>query len=65
MSKPELNAGYLLISFQVNLDIFEGNFNNPTKFGASKTNPISIIKYISPLNLAYYDPIYPQKSNIF
>ena len=27
----------LCISFRVNLDIFEGNLNNPTKFGTSKT----------------------------
>ena len=27
----------LRISFRVNPDIFEGNLNNPTKFGTSKT----------------------------
>ena len=28
----------LRISFRVNLDVFEGNLNNPTKFGTSKSN---------------------------
>ena len=34
----------LRISFRVNPDIFEGNLNNPTKFGTSKTLFININK---------------------